>query len=399
MPADRYEACSGAFTERVDVTFCPVWISRLASAKAAVVPSARASAIRVRFMVILLSLMGLFPRSPLFGLSNAAFDGTDDDASLWPKKEGRIENTFCVDQIMDRLQSMEVFRWVVELGSFSRAADRLNLSNATVTAHVASLENRLRIKLLNRTTRRLALTDDGSAYLDHVRRVLADVEETESVLTAGRITPQGVLRIDLPTAIGRQFVVPALPRFAAQYPELRVIAILEDRRVDLLEEGVDAALRVGHLADSTLVARRVYDAGIVTCASPDYLALHGTPQTPADLAAHQCLGLYAQSVGAVLEWGFEKDGERIDFRPEGALAMSNSEALIDAAIAGAGIATVLDLTSSRWTASGALVPILQDWQLRDRYPISVVYPQNRHLSAKVRVFSDFVAGLFPRRRD
>jgi DNA-binding transcriptional LysR family regulator len=294
---------------------------------------------------------------------------------------------------------MEVFRWVVELGSFSRAADRLNLSNATVTTHVASLENRLGIKLLNRTTRRLALTDDGSAYLDHVRRVLADVEETESVLTAGRITPQGVLRIDLPTAIGRLFVVPALPRFAAQYPELRVIAVLEDRRVDLLEEGVDAAVRIGPLVDSSLVARRVYEAGFVTCASPDYLALHGTPQTPADLAAHQCLGLYSQSLGAVFEWGFEKGGERIDFRPEGPLAVSNGEALIDAAIAGAGIATVLDLMSSRWIASGALTPILQDWQRRDRYPISVVYPQNRHLSAKVRVFTDFIAGLFPRRRD
>lgn len=300
---------------------------------------------------------------------------------------------------MDRLQSMEVFRWVVELGSFSRAADRLNLSNATVTAHVASLENRLGIKLLNRTTRRLALTDDGSAYLEHVRRVLADVEEMESMLTAGRTTPRGLLRIDLPTAIGRQFVVPALPRFAAQYPELRVIAILEDRRVDLLEEGVDAALRIGPLADSTLVARRVYEAGFVTCASPDYLALHGTPQTPADLAAHQCLGLYSQSLGAVLEWAFEKDGERVAFRPEGPLAVSNGEALIDAAVAGAGVATVFDLMSSRWIASGALTPILQDWQRRDRYPISVVYPQNRHLSAKVRVFTDFIAGLFPRRRD
>jgi len=300
---------------------------------------------------------------------------------------------------MDRLQSMEVFRWVVDLGSFSRAADRLDLSKATVTAHIAGLENRLGIKLLNRTTRKLALTDDGSAYLDHVRRVLADVEETESMLTAGRTTPRGVLRIDLPTAIGRQFVVPALPRFAAQHPGLRVIAILEDRRVDLFEEGVDAALRIGPLADSSLVARRVYEASFATCASPDYLALHGTPQAPADLAAHQCLGLYSMSAGAVLEWAFEKDGERVVFRPEGALAVSNGEALLDAAVAGAGIAMMFDVMSSRWIASGALTPILQDWQRKDRYPISVVYPQNRHLSAKVRVFSDFVAGLFPRRRD
>jgi LysR family transcriptional regulator for bpeEF and oprC len=219
------------------------------------------------------------------------------------------------------------------------------------------------------------------------------------MLTAGRTTPRGILRVDLPTAIGRQFILPALPRFAAQYPDLRVIAILEDRRVDLLEEGVDVAVRIGPLADSSLVARRVYEAGWVTCASPDYLALRGTPQTPADLAAHQCLGLYSVSRGAVIEWAFEKDGERVTFTPAGALAISNGEALLDAAVAGAGIASVFDVMSGRWIASGALQPILPDWQRRDRYPISVVYPQNRHLSAKVRVFTDFVAGLFPRRRD
>jgi LysR family transcriptional regulator for bpeEF and oprC len=299
---------------------------------------------------------------------------------------------------MDRLQSMDVFRWVVDLGSFSRAADRLDLSRAAVTGHVAALETRLGVRLLNRTTRKLALTDDGAAYLDHVRRVLADVEETEAVLTAGRSLPRGVLRVDLPVAIGRQFVVPALPRFAAQYPELKVIAILEDRRVDLVESGVDAALRVGPLADSSLVARRVYEANFVVYASPDYLALNGTPQVPADLERHNCLGLYSVSQGRVFEWVFEKDAERVTWTPGGSLSISNAEALLDAAVAGAGIVMLFDMSASRWVASGALRPLLQDWQRRDRYPISVVYPQNRHLSAKVRVFSDFVAGLFPRAR-
>jgi len=299
---------------------------------------------------------------------------------------------------MDRLQSMEVFRWVVDLGSFSRAADRLDMSRAAVTAHVAALENRLGVRLLNRTTRKLALTDDGAAYLDHVRRVLADVEETEGVLTAGRSLPRGVLRIDLPVSIGRQFVVPALPRFAAQYPELKVIAILDDRRTDLIETGIDAAVRMGPLEDSSLVARRVYEAGFVVCASPDYLALHGTPETPADLERHNCLGLYAVSRGQVLDWAFEKNGERVSFTPGGALSISNGEALLDAAVAGAGIVMMLDMMASRSIASGALRALLPDWQRRDRYPISVVYPHNRHLSAKVRVFSDFVAGLFPRAR-
>ena len=299
---------------------------------------------------------------------------------------------------MDRLQSMDVFRWVVDLGSFSRAADRLDMSRAAVTAHVAALENRLGLRLLNRTTRKLALTDDGAAYLDHVRRVLADVEETEGVLTAGRSLPRGVLRIDLPVSIGRQFVVPALPRFAAQYPELKVIAILDDRRTDLIETGIDAAVRMGPLEDSSLVARRVYEAGFVACASPDYLALHGAPHTPAELARHNCLGLYSVSQGQVLDWAFEKDGERVSFTPGGALSISNGEALLDAAVAGAGVVMMLDMMASRSIASGALRALLPDWQRRDRYPISVVYPHNRHLSAKVRVFSDFVAGLFPRAR-
>jgi LysR family transcriptional regulator for bpeEF and oprC len=299
---------------------------------------------------------------------------------------------------MDRLQSMEVFRWVVDLGSFTRAADRLDLSRAAVTAHVAALENRLGVRLLTRTTRKLALTDDGAAYLDHVRRVLADVEETEAVLAAGKTLPRGVLRVDLPVAIGRQFIVPALPRFAAQYPQLKVIVILEDRRVDLIEAGIDAAVRVGPLEDSSLVARRVYEANWVACAAPDYLALHGTPQTPADLERHNCLGLYAVSLGQVLDWVFEKDGERVSFTPGGNLSIGNVEALLDAAVSGAGIVRVFDMSASRWIASGALRPILQDWQGGGRYPISVVYPQNRHLSAKVRAFADFVAGLFPRAR-
>jgi LysR family transcriptional regulator, regulator for bpeEF and oprC len=299
---------------------------------------------------------------------------------------------------MDRLTSMEVFHWVVELGSFSRAADRLDLSKASVTAHIAALESRLGVKLLNRTTRRLSLTDDGTAYLDHVRRILADVQETEATLSAGRSVPRGLLRVEMPVTLGRQYIVPALPRFAAQYPELQVIALLEDRRTNLVEEGVDAAVRNGPLSDSTLIARRIYEAKWATYASPDYLALHGEPGTPAELDGHNCLGLYAVSRGETFDWVFEKDGERIARPPGGRLTVSNGEAMLDAAINGAGIVQTLDMFASRWVASGALRQILVDWQRKDAYPISVVYPQSHFLSAKVRAFVDFVAGLFPRVR-
>jgi LysR family transcriptional regulator for bpeEF and oprC len=267
-----------------------------------------------------------------------------------------------------------------------------------VTAHVAALETRLGVKLLNRTTRRLSLTDDGSAYLEHVRRVLADVQETEAMLAAGRSVPRGVLRVDMPVTLGRQYIVPALPRFAAQYPELQVIALLEDRRTNLVEEGVDAAVRNGPLSDSSLVARRVYEARFATYASPDYLVLHGEPKAPAELDSHSCLGLFAVARGEIFDWAFEKDGERVVYRPGGRLTISNGEAMLDAAVNGAGIVQTLDMFASRWVASGALRPILVDWQRTDPYPISVVYPQSRHLSAKVRAFVDFVAGLFPRQR-
>lgn len=299
---------------------------------------------------------------------------------------------------MDRLTSMEVFHWVVELGSFSRAADRLDLSKASVTAHIAALESRLGVKLLNRTTRRLSLTDDGAVYLEHVRRLLADIEETEAALAAGRTVPRGVLRVEMPVALGRQYIVPALPRFAAQYPELRVIARLEDRRSNLVEEGVDVAVRNGPLSDSSLVARRVYDAQWGTFASPDYLAVQGEPKTPAELDGHNCIGLFVVSRGDVFEWVFEKDGERVVRMPGDRLSVSNGEAMLDTAVSGAGIVQSLDIFANRWVAAGALRPILADWRRTDPYPISVVYPQGRHLSAKVRAFIEFVAGLFPRQR-
>jgi LysR family transcriptional regulator for bpeEF and oprC len=293
---------------------------------------------------------------------------------------------------------MEVFRWVVDLGSFSRAADRLDLSKATVTAHVAAIENRLGVRLLNRTTRKLSLTEDGAAFLEHVRRVLADVQETEDMLSRARSTPRGRLRVDMPVTLGRQHIVPALPRFAAQYPDIEVIATLDDRRIDLVEEGVDAAIRLGTLEDSSFIAKRVYQTGFLVCASPDYLAIHGTPATPEDLVHHQCLAFFNPATRRVFEWPFERGGERFTIMPRGMLTVSNAEALVDAALAGAGIVCVLEMIVSQQLASGELVPVLDDVRTTLQVPISVIYPQNRHLSPKVRVFVDFVAGLFPRQQ-
>jgi len=301
---------------------------------------------------------------------------------------------------MDRLQSMEVFSWVVELGSFSRASDRLNLSKATVTAHVAALEDRLGVRLLNRTTRRLNLTEDGAAYLEHCRRILAEIAETDAALARGKVVPRGRLRIDMPVTIGLQYVMPALPRFSAQYPDLEIVATLTDQRLDLIAEGVDAALRVGALEDSSFVARKLYESHFIVAAAPSYLERFGTPTMPADLDHHNCLGYYRAGIGRVQEWTFEGSGahagERVVRPASGKLALSSGEALVDAAIAGLGIVYLLDLMLARPIAARQLQPIMSDWTSHERMPISVIYPQNRHLSAKVRVFVDFVAGLFPR---
>jgi LysR family transcriptional regulator for bpeEF and oprC len=297
---------------------------------------------------------------------------------------------------MDRLQSMEVFSWVVELGSFSRAADRLNLSKATVTSHVAALENRLGVRLLNRTTRRLNLTEDGAAYLEHCKRVLADIAETESSLARGKAVPRGRLRVDMPVSIGLQYVLPALPRFSAQYPELEVVATLTDQRIDLIAEGVDAALRTGALEDSSFVARKVYDGRFIVAASPSYLERFGEPKAPDELSRHNCLAFYRAGIGRDEDWVFEREGERIVRPPNGRLALSSGEALVDAAIAGIGIVYFNDLLLVRSMAARQLRPILTEWTRRDPLPISVIYPQNRHLSAKVRAFVEFVTGLFAR---
>lgn len=297
---------------------------------------------------------------------------------------------------MDRLAGMEIFQWVVELGSFSRAADRLNLSKATVTTHVAALETHLGVRLLNRTTRRLALTEDGAAYLEHVKRVLTDIEETEAILAKGRREPRGRLRVDLPVAVGQQFIVPALPRFAAQYPELKVIATLNDQRIDLVSEGIDVGVRVGVLEDSSIIARKVAESRFVVVASPDYLERWGEPQHPDELIRHNCIGLWSPSQGQVLDWKFGTAPDERVFSPSGNLAISNVAALIDVAVAGHGIVCLAELVLGRELAASQLKPILARWKSPAAVPIAAIYPQNRHLSAKVRAFVDFVAGLFPR---
>lgn len=297
---------------------------------------------------------------------------------------------------MDRLTAMQVFVKVAELGNFSSAATRLGMAKSSVTTQIQGLENHLRTRLFNRTTRRLSLTDDGAAYFERCQRILADIEETEAALMHSRENPMGRLRVDMPVGLGRDYVIPALTRFTAQYPELVVHATLNDVVTDLVEEGVDAVIRVGHLTDSTLVARKVYDSKAVVCASPEFLARFGEPQTPEELIDYNCLGYLSPGTGRLRPWTMENGAQSHTHTPLGNFATNNVEALAEAAIGGAGIIFLLDIVVNRAIAAGLLKPILPAWSTTR--PISVAYPQNRHLSAKVRVFTDFVVGLFPRQR-
>ncbi|MSQ19626.1 MAG: LysR family transcriptional regulator [Betaproteobacteria bacterium] len=299
---------------------------------------------------------------------------------------------------MDLIQGMRAFVAVVDGGSFVRAADQLSMSKSAVTAHIGDLETRLAVRLLQRTTRRLSLTDDGAAYLEHCRRVLQDIDETIGALSHGRTTPRGRLHVDALTAIGVQYIVPALPRFTEQYPEVEVVLTLNDQVVDLIAQNVDVAVRAGSLQDASFVARRVFESPYVICAAPSYLERFGVPKTPDDLDRHQCLGMYFMSVGKVVPWIFERDGKRQEWQPNSRISVSSTEALIPTMVAGTGIGYLVECFLGHPLSANQLVPILTDWVRKDRLPISVVYPHNRHLSAKTRAFVEFVAGLFPRAR-
>jgi LysR family transcriptional regulator for bpeEF and oprC len=294
---------------------------------------------------------------------------------------------------MDRLHGMRVFARVAELASFARAADALGLSRARVSELVAGLERALGARLLHRTTRRLSLTDDGRAYYERCARILADVEEAEALVARSRGSPRGRLRVDMPMALARQFLVPALPRLLARHPELQLEVRLENRAIDLVAEGVDCAISYGEPLDADLVARRIGTTHLVTCASPDYLARHGTPRSPDDLARHNAIAFLALATARPAEWVFERAGARGTRRPSGNLAFNSMEACVEAAAAGLGVTQVLSALAHGAIVAGRLAPVLIGWAAEGP-ALYVVYPPNRQLSARIRAFAEFAGEVF-----
>jgi DNA-binding transcriptional LysR family regulator len=295
---------------------------------------------------------------------------------------------------MDRFQSLVAFARVVEAGSFARAADRLDLSVSAVSRHVADLESHLGARLLNRTTRRLSLTESGQAFYERCVQLLADLEEAEEAVTAGAIVPRGTLRMTASISFGAGYLAPAIAEFRQRHPQLRFDIELSDRAVDLVDERIDVAIRIGGIGSQALIGRRIGTAQMVCCASPSYLARHGTPRTPADLADHACLTYEYSSDGNL--WRFtDAAGESHDVKVTGFAHSNNGAMLAALAVAGVGVTVEPDFILAADVRAGRLVRILRDYA-PPTINIHAVYPSRRHLSAKVRAFIDFLALRFER---
>jgi LysR family transcriptional regulator, regulator for bpeEF and oprC len=296
---------------------------------------------------------------------------------------------------MDQLFCMRVFARVVEQGSFARAAEQFDIGRASATTAVAQLEKHLGVRLLHRTTRRLSLTDEGRAFYQGCLRMLEELAQAEDALAGARGKPRGLLRASVPNALIHQAFFPALPGFLARYPELSLELVVTDRSVNLVEEGIDCAVRAASLPDdSTLVARRITAVYWLTCASPGYLEAHGAPKSVAELERYSCIRFISPSTGRTTDWRFRNGNEDVSFTPRGNFGVTSLEAAVAGAAAGIGIAQVSDVLAMPELRSGALKPLLLEWAAPGP-SVNVVYPSGRYLSAKVRAFTDFVAELYP----
>jgi LysR family transcriptional regulator, regulator for bpeEF and oprC len=296
---------------------------------------------------------------------------------------------------MDRLQAMEVFTRVVEVSSFTKAADILGLPRATVTNTIQALEAHLGARLLHRTTRRVNVTEDGAAYYERCVRILAEIEETESAFTHARLNPRGRLRVDMPGSIGKMFLLPNLAEFRERYPDIELMMGMSDRPIDLVQEGVDCVIRGGTLPDSNMIARRIGSMRMVQAASPDYLARYGEPASIEDLERHVCVNYFSSLTGKIMDIDFIVDGQSVSVPMASSVAVNDAEAYVTAGLMGLGIIQPPRFMVRELLAAGALREILTEAR-SEAIPISVMYPQNRHLSQKVRVFVDWVVELFGR---
>jgi DNA-binding transcriptional LysR family regulator len=295
---------------------------------------------------------------------------------------------------MDRFQVLTAFAKVVEAGSFARAADRLGVSVSAVSRQVADLEAHLDARLLNRTTRRLSLTESGRVFYERCVQLLADLEEAEQSAHAGTVRPRGTLRLSCSVTFGERHLAPAVAELTRRYPELQFDIELSDRAVDLVDEGFDAAVRIGQIGSQNLVGRKVGVTRLVCCAAPAYLKNHGVPKRPEDLAKHSCLTYEYATLRNM--WPFrDRDGRDRSIKIAGPIHANSGRFLVALAVEGAGIAYEPDFIVGPDVRGGRLQPLLRTFEPHAS-DIYVVYPSRRHLSGKVRAFTEFLVERFAR---
>jgi len=295
--------------------------------------------------------------------------------------------------MLDRLTGLEVFAKVAAAGSFSAAGRALGLSQTMVTKHIAALETRLGVKLFHRSTRRLSITDVGRSYLEASERILADIDAADAAVAADRVEPRGLLRLNAPVAFGTRQVAPLLAEFAQRHPLVTVELGLNDRLVDLAEEGWDLAIRIGSLSNSSLIARRIAPCRTVVCAAPSYLKARGKPRTVSSLADHNCLGYTLSRLVGVDRWVFGARGE-VSVQVSGNLRANNGDALRAAAVEGQGVIYQPTFVVADDLRAGTLVALTMDHPTVEFGGIYAVFLPDRHPAAKVRAFIDFIAIRF-----
>ena len=288
---------------------------------------------------------------------------------------------------MDRLASMNVFVKAVELGSFAAVADALGLSPQMVAKQVAWLEGRLGARLLNRTTRRQSLTDIGRNYYERCKIVLAEAEAADAIAQEMKATPSGTIRINAPVTFGAYELAPFITQYLDQYPQTQIELTLNDRMVDPIEEGFEVIIRIGELADSSLIAWPLRPYRLIACAAPDYIAREGFPATPTALARHVCLVYGIWSPSMPCRWLFEKQGKTEEVRPQGRFRANDWKALLHAAIAGYGVTYGPEEVLGKEIAQGRLVQVLPDYQGSAR-PMHVLVPAGRRQTVKIKSFVD-----------
>lgn len=288
---------------------------------------------------------------------------------------------------MDRLEAMSIFISVVESGSFSKASKKINMPLPTLSRKISELESHLSIRLLNRTTRSLELTEVGQSYLAFCKKIIEDVSEGEKSVSGEYSAPKGKLVITAPAVFGRLHVLPHIYEFLKAYPDIDVQLLLSDRNLDLLEEHIDVAIRIGKLQDSTMMAKKIGEIHKVVCASPEYLKKFGVPRNPKELMGHNCIGI--ENLKTVDSWSFKFKKTKLTIPIRSRLTVTSVEAGLDSAVSGLGITCILSYQIETLVKEGKLKIILKEYE-SDSWPVHLVYVSNKNLPRKTRAFLDFV---------